>query len=1043
MVVGFFLLGLTTALAWTAALIWTAAPAWASAPGDSLRRLRVFGTVNDSQGAPVVEGRVELRAIPPLYRQGTRWLELGGEGPPAVVVPLRPSGRFDLVAPRPGFWQVVVHGQDFESAEILLEPLLDHRALEPLTLRRGNDDPTVEGPSPPWRSWVTAAARASGTAHTLRIQESDGRPARQVFLFDPFTFRALARTGAAGQVEWPLGLGDVVVLAARDGRVQRAVLPELGSDPASSRRLTLRAQIRVWGRVMNRQTGEPVPRAWVWTESQRTRADEGGKFSLWVDDPAVGLHYHLAASGYVPRRGFQTFDVETPVEVDLHPAASVRGQVKDFAGSPLAGVEVRAWSVGNRRIARRTWSDEKGGFHLGPLPSERGHRLEFSRQDLRREEVEVEALDAFSTHGLLRLTMGAAGLLVGRVVNPQGQSIPEAEVSLEPSPLERGGLSAGKVGADDDEELTSDDEGWFASHITQSGLVDLEVVASGYAPLRLPGLEVDSEAERVDLGDLILEPAALIRGRIFDSEGSPLSGAEVYVFSPRFERTDELGLYLRFRRPSARSTSDGRFAVDGLAAGAKVNLVGRRSGHGMASVRGVEAPTSEELRIVLESAARVAGQVVDGEGLGLEGIDVYVRRPLASGFSSSGSRSRTRAGGTFEFRDVAPGPIELWVQATNRASRHVKDLEVPEGEDLEGVEILLEVGGVVTGRIFDALGQPVAKASVRAFLPAPQELGIPREEREAVSDAEGHYQLTGLSSGRWRLVASRDRVDKEHELEVDEGFYALDFTLGRGGEPVRGVVLDDVGAPAAGVLLRLLSLEGERRHDTVSSGDGTFRFPAVGAGTYRLVTGISGERVGVPVALMEDPGPIEVDGDPEGEVPPLEVRVGGGATVVGKVHGLTPAERLVVELEAQGDRAVYGRSHVRLDAFGGYEIRRLGIGRWTLTARLPGTGRRAVGEVVVDAQTREAVLDLDFGSGLSLEGSVLAAGEPVTGAMVTLSELQTGEPISMRTDYRGRFAFEGLETGPHRLVVRFEGMAGALVEEVDLWSDREIFLEIQ
>ncbi|MEO1088437.1 MAG: carboxypeptidase regulatory-like domain-containing protein, partial [Acidobacteriota bacterium] len=133
---------------------------------------------------------------------------------------------------------------------------------------------------------------------------------------------------------------------------------------------------------------------------------------------------------------------------------------------------------------------------------------------------------------------------------------------------------------------------------------------------------------------------------------------------------------------------------------------------------------------------------------------------------------------------------------------------------------------------------------------------------------------------------------------------------------------------------------------------------------------------------------------------------------------------------------------IRIDADGRYEIDRLAIGRWRLVATIPGTGRRAVGDVTIEAGQGEAVLDLEFGAGAAVVGRILADGAPLAGVAVTVTDA-SGLETRVRTGADGGYAVDGLTPGPTVVRVEVEGpaverrleVAGDVRLDIDLFED--------
>ncbi|MCG8455662.1 MAG: carboxypeptidase-like regulatory domain-containing protein, partial [Holophagales bacterium] len=375
--------------------------------------------------------------------------------------------------------------------------------------------------------------------------------------------------------------------------------------------------------MISAHDGAPVPGAWVWRPeraAQAARTGEDGRFLLHAEpgETVAGssLRLLLAAPGYLHRRTiFQAREpgreqsggtssaegMTSPGDGDtltLWPAAAVSGEVVGADGSPRADVAIHA----PRRLAGpyrdrgpATYTDAEGRFHAGGLEPGVELELDFVRDDLRHVVHPVAALRPFEHRRGLRLLMDAAALVIGRVVDPELRPLAGATVELDGSAQRRGGsVRPAELGGDDDTlEVSTDRDGRFAAALTRGGLLDLEIRRPGFAPLRLEAVAASDAEDRVDLGELVLEPASPVFGQVVDTEGQAVAGAEVYTFSRAFERWEELELYLRFRRPVATSDAGGHFHLDALHAGESLDLVVRRAGFARALISGVTAPTAE------------------------------------------------------------------------------------------------------------------------------------------------------------------------------------------------------------------------------------------------------------------------------------------------------------------------------------------------------------------------------------------------------------------------------------------------------------------
>jgi hypothetical protein len=290
----------------------------------------------------------------------------------------------------------------------------------------------------------------------------------------------------------------------------------------------------------------------------------------------------------------------------------------------------------------------------------------------------------------------------------------------------------------------------------------------------------------------------------------------------------------------------------------------------------------------------------------------------------------------------------------------------------------------------------------------------------ATTDGDGLYTLGGLVPGV-RTVTAADadfgrRISRR--LEVEPGVNTLDLQFE--GSEVSGYVRDEGGEPIAGARVHLRGVFGDGHAQ--SSADGSFIVSDVADGRYRALASKEGFAEG------EAGREIWVDGGPVSDV---EIRLGRGGAVVGRILGLDSEELAQVRVLARNP----GRSrHGLVKHDGAYEIPNLAPGDWSVSAQL--ADRRVQEHVRLEAGVEETVVDLEFGQGLTLTGQVLADGEPLIAARVALIGIELSVSRFGATDYRGEFLFGDLESGTYRLGVGGHG------EEIDLAGDQSILVEI-
>ena len=186
-----------------------------------------------------------------------------------------------------------------------------------------------------------------------------------------------------------------------------------------------------------------------------------------------------------------------------------------------------------------------------------------------------------------------------------------------------------------------------------------------------------------------------------------------------------------------------------------------------------------------QGTAVVRGRVVAADtGLPLRRATIALRSVSQK---EGGQSAETDAEGAFVFAAVPKGRYRLTASKTRYVDhalgagapgRPGRAFELADGQKLEGLTIRLSLAGVITGRVLDDAGEPVANATVMAMRQR-RTNGVPRltQTMHARStDDTGAYRLFGLPPGLYFLsVRPGHGAPRAHDL-VDTSGTALTAT---------------------------------------------------------------------------------------------------------------------------------------------------------------------------------------------------------------------------------------------------------------------------
>lgn len=485
--------------------------------------------------------------------------------------------------------------------------------------------------------------------------------------------------------------------------------------------------------------------------------------------------------------------------------------------------------------------------------------------------------------------------VAGRVVDPAGLSVAGAEVWIE---------SHGNPLASHRAELSGADGRFVLSGLEEH--IAIGARAAGWQPserFECGELPVGASGARELL--LELRPAgARLAGRVLDASGAPVVGAQVLA-GPEGGAQRDLANGLRAYAPGrVLLTTDerGEFAQPGdLAPGPCELFV--CAGGAPVWTGAVELLAGERnwVEVVLEGAFRVRGRVLDAEGRPVAGAEVSASRErgvedLRDPFPAP--RARCDESGLFQLDLLPPGELELRaaVPGRDRLGRARASVTGVSGASLE-VELVLDPGPCIAGRVLDRAGRPLAGWGVHAdsqWFVEDRAAGMlrgQRLQRTDRSDERGEFLIANLephpvdlavaAPGQWphppRATARGVRPGTRGlVLVVEDASLArariagrLLDARGRAPQDVKLTLWDAAGS--AGSFVAFDRTSGDFEHEVQLPGSYTLR--VLRGGNELLVSGpyelVAGESRPVGTLLLGEPGRVEVElvgpADPERE----------------------------------------------------------------------------------------------------------------------------------------------------------------------------------
>jgi protocatechuate 3,4-dioxygenase beta subunit len=753
-----------------------------------------------------------------------------------------------------------------------------------------------------------------------------------------------------------------------------------------------------------------------------------------------------SAPGYA--RASARFELDaglTRWEVRLVPERTLSVRVTDERGSPISDAAVLV--TAEDPLPYAATSKDEGVASVPRLPPG-PYRVSVSAPGY--ERVEREAVMGDIVVSLRRL----AGLEV-TVEHQDGRPAAGATVAIAGATLWPARRS------------TTDSLGKTRIAGLSAGAYDLQALLGSEISEPLVGFELDRGAEATVT--LVLGPGRSVTALVTDGDGERalvVPNADV-VLSP-----SGLGSFpLR-----GRTGTNGTVVLGPLASG-PATLTARAEGFVTSPLVEVPEATTEPIRVALLRGATIRGEVVDGRGFPVDGASIEIvgtdaygmpvaETPLLAAFRSthfswalSGPAPMIPAGelgvmpgpvppippaganfvtpGAVPIHAEPPPAVEPWITRSDGSfvaspvtpgrvraiARHPdyvegsSDLVTLGPGDEAKVKIVLNTGGILSGRVLDERGSAVDGAEVEIASTSTSLV------RYLLTEPDGRFELSALPAevvvSVTRPGESR-RVSVRRTVRVAEGERTeVTIELPAPREAVRVLVEDGDGNPIELAEVTVLSLDPSvpLRETAFTDALGITEFADARGLALRVLV----EAPGHPrVAEVTDEAPEELP-----IVLPEGVLVEGAVTAV---SGRTAVSEASITLLTNGTR----RATVT-DAEGRFRIADVSPGTARLVIVHPNYAETSLEIEIKPTGRSDRALELepvDLEEPGSVEGRVLdAEGEPVRGARVSASVAQAYLPAGALphgvaiTDDDGRFTLTHVAPG-ERTLEAFSAISG-------------------
>lgn len=340
---------------------------------------------------------------------------------------------------------------------------------------------------------------------------------------------------------------------------------------------------------------------------------------------------------------------------------------------------------------------------------------------------------------------------------------------------------------------------------------EILVDAEGYARAAKPGRNFLGGNEDQQL-DFELVPAQRIGGTVIDDKGRLLEGALVKATLVNSE--------LSYRcEDETRTDATGRFMVEQVAEG-NYHMYVELVGYSPATRQSVAAGISD-LEIRMEPQGEISGIVFDeATRQPIAEFDVTVLRMFKGrtpGRTQINGHFRD-AQGRFTLKGLDPNTYLLEARAGGYAPSQSLEFSVVRGDTTRGIEVAMNRGGSVSGRVVDSRGQGVANALVSVNEnkfkrnPATEILErLSREtrlQRRVRTKEDGSFMIDLIVPGTYQVSASHAdfAAGEVNDIAISKNSEnPMDSITLLYGAMLSGSALDQGGLTLAGATLQAVS----------------------------------------------------------------------------------------------------------------------------------------------------------------------------------------------------------------------------------------------
>ncbi len=588
--------------------------------------------------------------------------------------------------------------------------------------------------------------------------------------------------------------------------------------------------------------------------------------------------------------------------------------------------------------------------------------------------------------------------IAGKVMDAKGNPLSGVAVAASESSFGAGASMVRRMvfsnQREEEDLVQTKGDGTFSIR-AKEGTYDLSFKREGFAQKTLRAQPINASSKAVEV---TLDPGAEVSGRVTRA-GQGVEGVRILLIGDT-PNTAETG-------------PDGSFRISDLTPG-QVMLSAMKPDEFIQQQRSINVPAND-VEIEIPPGGRIAGRVVDKETKQpITSFDAGVSASRGGGgmvvMGPPMSRHFTSDDGTFVLENVPTGSTNVVASAPGYTSGRASNVNVEEGKTAADVEVLMDHGVKVTGRVTGPDGAALAGVSVRFEMNTGRMMrGGAMNMTNAVTDANGEYTMEAVEPGEKTFSFNRSGFLAEQKtVELSGKSARVDAQLSSGMR-VNGIVVTDGGVPVPDANVTASSASDSAfggGRSTRTDSNGAFQLEGLAAGRYSF----RAMKTGAGTGMLRD---FDVSAGA-----PIRIVMATGGTITGHITGLSADEMQQATVQASSPG---GNASGPVDASGNFRIEGAPSGTVRVSAYIGGGmmgGRTSQVKSLQLEAGGSAQVDIEFARS-TVRGRISRDGKAAAQSMVMFAPQKSKAQTSARTstDANGNYEVTGLDDAPYDVQV--------------------------